>query len=146
MMAINSHSFPPIFVMLLKGIGIDMEDLEAIPTDNINFMERNYTALELEQCKQKPNPQASFTGRWAAKEAVIKAISCFASSTGQSVETTKGAAAPLVEVEILNDHTGVPQVILHGFAKKASDELGIHHILVSISHTDRSAIAMAYAA
>jgi fatty acid synthase subunit alpha len=132
--------------MLLKGIGIDMEDLDAIPTENENFMQRNYTALEIEQCKQKANPKASFTGRWAAKEAVVKAISCFASSTAQEVETTKGAAAPLSEVEILNDTFGVPQVILHGFAKKVSDELGIHHILVSISHTDRSAIAMAYVA
>ena len=80
--------------------GVDIESLDAIDIHNDTFVERNFTAKEIEYCRQAPNPQASFTGRWSAKEAVFKSL---------KVEG-KGAGAPLREIEILNDGNGVPTV------------------------------------
>jgi fatty acid synthase subunit alpha len=81
-------------------VGVDVEDISAINIDNETFLERNFTDREQSYCRKAPNPQASFAGKWSAKEAVFKSL---------GVES-KGAGAPLKDIEIVNDDKGIPTV------------------------------------
>ena len=87
-------------------VGVDVESLDAINVDNDTFVQRNFTDREQSYCRDAPSPQASFTGRWCAKEAVFKAL---------GVEG-KGAGAPLRDIEIVNDEKGVPIVHVSRFS------------------------------
>ncbi|OJD33167.1 fatty acid synthase subunit alpha [Diplodia corticola] len=117
-------------------VGVDVENISAIPIDNETFVERNFTEQEQAYCKAAPNPAASFAGRWSAKEAVFKSLGV----------AGKGAGAALKEIEVLNDENGAPVVTLHGDAEAAAKEAGVKSVNVSISHSDDQAIAIAVAA
>jgi fatty acid synthase subunit alpha len=81
--------------------GVDVESLDAIDISNETFITRNFTPAEIAYCRKAPSPQASFVGRWSAKEAVFKSL---------KVEG-RGAGAALNEIEILCDEkTGAPVV------------------------------------
>jgi fatty acid synthase subunit alpha len=81
--------------------GVDVESLDAIDISNETFISRNFTPAEIAYCRSAPSPQASFVGRWSAKEAVFKSL---------KVES-RGAGAALSEIEILSDEkTGAPVV------------------------------------
>jgi fatty acid synthase subunit alpha len=131
--------------------GVDIESIDALDIHNDTFVERNFTEGEIDYCRQSPNPQASFTGKWSAKEAVFKSL---------KVEG-KGAGAPLKDIEIKNDDKGAPTVVvssltptlrteptltivqLHGDAKAAAEKAGVKSTTVSISHSDAQVIAVA---
>jgi fatty acid synthase subunit alpha len=81
-------------------VGVDVESLSALNIDNDTFLERNFTEKEIAYCQKAPSPQASFTGKWSAKEAVFKSLGV----------KGKGAGAALRDIEIVNDETGAPQV------------------------------------
>jgi fatty acid synthase subunit alpha len=81
-------------------IGVDVESISAINIENDTFIERNFTEKEIAYCQKAANPQASFTGKWSAKEAVFKSLGV----KGQ------GAGAALKDIEIGNDETGAPIV------------------------------------
>jgi fatty acid synthase subunit alpha len=60
------------------GIGIDVQMIAEINSDDADFVSRNFTDAEIEYCKSAGSKDAvknRFAGRWAAKEAVVKAIS-----------------------------------------------------------------------
>ncbi|KAL2005034.1 hypothetical protein VTN00DRAFT_2884 [Thermoascus crustaceus] len=114
-------------------VGVDIESVQAINIENDTFIERNFTEKEQEYCRKAPSPQASFAGRWSAKEAVFKSLGV----------CSKGAGAPLKEIEITNDQNGAPVVTLHGEAAKAAKQAGVKQVNVSISHNDSQAIAIA---
>lgn len=117
-------------------VGVDVEEINAINIGNDTFVERNFTASEQAYCRKAPSPQASFAGRWSAKEAVFKALGV----------SSKGAGAALADIEILSDDNGAPQVTLHGDALKAAKEAGVKNVNVSISHSETQAIAVAVSA
>jgi fatty acid synthase subunit alpha len=81
-------------------VGVDVETIASINIENDTFIERNFTQAEQAYCKKAPNSQASFAGRWSAKEAVFKALGV----------QGKGAGAGLKEIEIGADETGAPVV------------------------------------
>ncbi|KAL4972439.1 hypothetical protein BDW66DRAFT_144142 [Aspergillus desertorum] len=114
-------------------IGVDVETIESINISNGTFIERNFTASEQQYCQNAPSPQSSFAGRWSAKEAVFKSLGV----------CSKGAGAPLKDIEIENDSNGAPTVKLHGAAAEAAKEAGVKQISVSISHSDTQAVAVA---
>ncbi|KAK5998240.1 Fatty acid synthase subunit alpha [Cladobotryum mycophilum] len=118
-----------------SNIGVDVEDISAIPIENNTFLERNFTAEEIAYCQAAPSPQSSFAGRWSAKEAVFKAL---------GVES-KGAGAGLKDIEVLKDKTGAPVVQLHGDAATAAKKAGVKEVTVSISHSETQAVAVAVA-
>ncbi|KAL9936912.1 hypothetical protein V8E36_004147 [Tilletia maclaganii] len=124
----------------VKGVGVDVEDVTGFPFENPTFVERNFTASEIAYCRAQPNPQASFCGRFAAKEAVFKAMGV----------PSKGAAAPMRDIEIQPSPTG-PKVVLTGAALEAVKEAGAGDVgagvpvfVVSISHAETVAIAVAH--
>ncbi|KAI9845580.1 MAG: 3-oxoacyl-[acyl-carrier-protein] synthase [Sclerophora amabilis] len=114
-------------------VGVDVESIDALNIENETFVERNFTQTEQDYCRKASSPQASFTGRWTAKEAVFKALGV----------SSKGAGAPLKDIEITNDAKGAPVVALHGDAAAAAKQAGVKSVDVSISHSDAQAIAIA---
>lgn len=114
-------------------VGVDVESIEAINVGNETFVERNFTDKEQQYCRQAPSPQASFAGRWSAKEAVFKALGV----------ASKGAGAAMREIEVINDEKGAPVVTLYGDAEAAAKKAGVKAVEVSISHSDNQAIAIA---
>ncbi|KAJ3148374.1 3-oxoacyl-[acyl-carrier-protein] synthase [Geranomyces michiganensis] len=125
-----------------RGVGIDVQLCSEIPVSNSVFLERNFTPAELAYCAKASSPESSFAGRWAAKEAVIKAVSNAAAS---EVVWTKGAGAPLKDIEVVRADGKAPEVIFHGEAKQAVEKAGIKGVKVTISHSGSYAVAMAFA-
>lgn len=116
-----------------KGVGVDVELLSALNLDNETFMERNFTAIEIEYASNAADSRALFTGTWSAKEAVFKALGV----------KSQGSGASLKEIEIIRDSNGAPTVVLSGAAKDAATKAGVKHVSVSISHDDFQATAVA---
>ncbi|KAL6702779.1 beta subunit of fatty acid synthetase [Coniothyrium glycines] len=116
-------------------VGVDVESLSALNIDNETFIERNFTEKEIAYCQKGANAQASFTGKWSAKEAVFKSLGV----------KSQGAGASLKEIEILNDDIGAPTVQLHGHAQEEAKRVGVKKINISISHSDDQAVSVAIA-
>ncbi len=118
---------------MIESLGIDLIEIERIKKAQNRwgkrFLERVYTHGELEYCLRKRYPENSLAGRFAAKEAVMKAL-----GTGLSMGVS------WKEIEIINNRRGKPEIIVHGKTKKL---LGKRKVLISIAHTRENAIAQA---
>jgi phosphopantetheine--protein transferase-like protein len=127
-----------------RGVGVDIEPVATFAgfNDKMDFITRNFTQSEIDYCLHAADPAASFAGRWAAKEAIVKAIS---NSSVDSAPLFKDATAALKDAEILKGASGAPVVTLTGHCKKAFDALGLSSIKVSISHSGDFAVAQATA-
>ena len=124
------------------GIGVDVQITEEIPADSPDFLARNFTPSEIDYCRKSPDVAATFAGRWAAKEGVIKAVM---SRFPRAPNPTKGGGAPLIDIEILVSSSGAPVVELHGYAAEVAEKLGLREIKVSITHSGNYAVAVAMA-
>lgn len=82
--------------------GVDIESIDAVNIENETMIERNFTDSEITYCRKAASPQASFTGKWSAKEAVFKSLKV----------ASQGAGAPLKDIEIVNDENGAPTVVV----------------------------------
>ena len=122
----------------MKALGIDAVELErveaAIEKHGRRFMDRCFTAAEQELATERERPAEFYGGRFAAKEAVLKAL-----GTGWA------EGLGFRDVEILRAPTGAPEAVLHGVAAARAAELGITRVVVSITHTRRDAVAVAVA-
>jgi len=98
------------------------------------FINRVYTPEEIHYCQSRKQATQHFTGRWAAKEAVLKAL-----GTGWR----RGISWR--DVEVRNEPGGKPSVVLRGGAKEVAAQLGIAEVLVTISHCRTHATATAIA-
>ena len=118
---------------MIAGVGIDLIKIDRIgkALERKNFLEITFTPAEIKCYRGAGCPLDSLAARFAAKEAVFKAL-----GTGW----IKGA-----EVEILSDELGKPKVKLYGETLKKSRELGIANIHVSISYHGGYAIGFAVA-
>ncbi len=94
---------------------------------------RLFTAAEIAECEGKGNPAASFAGRFAAKEAVLKAL-----GTGLR-------GVNWLDIEIRNNSLGEPEVSLFGPALELARSRNVQEIRVSISHSRDMALAFALA-
>jgi len=129
-----------------RGIGVDLQVISEINPEDKIFLARNFTDAEMAYCMTSDPYQtkARFAGRWAAKEAVIKAIS---SSVKESDQTGsglwKGSGAALKGIEILPTEYGPPKVRLHEHAESVAKALAINEVKVTISHSGEYAVAQA---
>lgn len=114
--------------------GIDLIEIDriedALSRHGKRFLERIYTPAEVRLCSGRAEALA---GRFAAKEAVSKALGC-----GIGEVRWK-------EIEILADDTKAPKLHLHGAAAQRAEALGLADWSVSISHSRDHAVAMAVA-
>jgi len=116
--------------------GIDIVDCtrleSAIGRHGEHFLRRVFTKAELAYCRGRKREIEHLAGRFAAKEAVFKAL-----GTGW----INGISWQ--DVEVHNDEAGRPQVNLTGKCGQMAETLGITGILISISHSGSAAIASA---
>ena len=99
------------------------------------FLERWFTAREIDYCVSKQVPSRHFAARFAAKEAVVKAL-----------PVAWDGPLPWRSIEIVNDPRGAPSVSLSGAILDAARRAGVGEICVSLSHCNDYATAIALAA
>jgi holo-[acyl-carrier protein] synthase len=124
--------------MSIFGIGTDIVEClriaQMIERHGELFITRVYTPHEIEYCQSRKQGTQHFAGRWAAKEAVLKAL-----GTGWR----RGISWR--DVEIRNLRSGLPTVALYGGARDYMEQAGITQMLISISHCRSHATAYAIA-
>lgn len=116
------------------NIGIDIVDSNRFSNISYNSVKKVFTKKELNYCNKKINNNLSLAGKFACKEAIIKA--CL-------INKSKGLI--LNDIEILNDEKGLPKVYLKNNIKEIIDEKNINKIIISISHERDMAIGVAIA-
>lgn len=119
------------------GLGVDIVDISRmrrILERTQTFKERMFGSAEREYCDRSADPATHYAARFAAKEAVVKALGC---------GFTGGIHPRHIEVSLKSG--GRPEIELSGPAKEAADAMGIYDIPVSLSHTHNDAIACAIA-
>src|SRR6266545_6851473 len=114
--------------------GVDLIEIarieEVVARHGKHYLERVFTPAELEYCGKRAE---SLAGRWAAKEAVTKAL-----GTGIGDVTW-------TEIEILGDEQNAPKLTLRGVAEAKAKELGLTNWSVSISHSQSHSVAFVVA-
>lgn len=117
----------------MKGIGTDIIEIRRIRSGyeklGPSFLDRIFTRREQDYCREHADPFARFTGRFAAKEAIVKALG-----------SGFGAQAAMHDIEILADENKKPVVHLSDALRKRFND---PQILVSISHCEDYATAVA---
>ncbi|NLC57634.1 MAG: holo-ACP synthase [Armatimonadetes bacterium] len=115
---------------MVDGIGTDIIEIARVAAAiqrTRRFLPRVFTEAEVAYCQARGRPYQHYAGRFAAKEAVIKAL---------------GRAVPWRDIEILNDERGRPYCTLHG---RASEIAAGRRFLISISHCELYSTATAVA-
>src|SRR3972149_4465896 len=117
--------------MIMKlATGVDLIEIsrieEVIARHGKHYLERIYTPAELEQCGKRTE---SLAGRFAAKEAVAKALGCGIGDVSWK------------EIEVLGDEQNAPILRLYGSAEKMAKEIGLINWSVSISHSQSHSVA-----
>lgn len=119
---------------MIIGLGVDMEEItrvgEAIRRHGRLFLERVFTPGEIEYCERHRDRAERYTGRFAAKEAMMKAL-----GTGWA----KGVRWR--DIEVTRMPGGRPTIVLHGAAREHAERLGARHVSLSITHTGKFAFA-----
>ena len=119
------------------GLGVDIVEIarmEAILARNKAFARRVFSADEREYCDKRANAAAHYAVRFAAKEAVVKAL-----GTGFS------EGIGVRDIEVVRDKRGKPTVALSGRAREIADEQGVRELSISLSYTHVEAVACAMA-
>jgi len=119
------------------GLGVDIVEIErmrGILERTESFAERTFSEAERAYCDKKANPAAHYAARFAAKEAVVKAL-----GTGFS------EGIWVRDIEVVLDKKGKPSVVLTGKAKEVADAQGVREFSISLSHTHTEAVACAMA-
>src|SRR5688572_24611202 len=119
---------------MIVGVGIDLVEVYRIRTVLVRtprFAQRVFTERERTFCDGKGAAAAqSYAGRFAAKEALLKAI-----KTGWRGKIT------WQDIEVVCDESGAPELNITGEAAKILTERGADRVHLSISHTAEHAIA-----
>lgn len=120
----------------IYGIGIDIVEVARVAASieqfGERFLHRIFTAGERAYCGEKSVPSIHFAARFAAKEAVAKALG-----------TGIGEAVAWTDIEVVRDEKGKPAIRLSESARQHWDKLSIVEIQISMSHTPQYAVANA---
>lgn len=123
--------------MAEAGIGVDMVAIarfERIANVTPSFFQRVFTDEERLYCESSHRPAAHYACRFAAREAVLKALGTgFSQGVGRR------------DVSVSRDASGKPVVLLSGKASEIADRLGVVEVALSLSFTDDLAVANAIA-
>jgi holo-[acyl-carrier protein] synthase len=119
---------------VIVGLGVDLAEVSrlraAIERRGQAFLHRVYTANEIAYCDRFHNKFERYAGRFAAKEAAMKAL-----GTGW----THGVR--WVDIEVVRHPSGKPTLALHGATRAIADQLGARNISLSITHSGDLAFA-----
>lgn len=121
---------------MIKGIGTDIIEVSRIERERARlgagFLERIFTPQEIEYCEGQRRRFESYAARFAAKEAFLKALG-----------TGGRDGISWLEIEVVRDERGRPDLVLRGRARQIARERGIEAVLVSLSHSQELATAVA---
>jgi holo-[acyl-carrier protein] synthase len=120
----------------LRGIGVDLVEVDRMRRTLARtpaLVERLFTDDERAYCERRRDPTERFAARFAAKEAVMKALGVGLGAVGWH------------EVEVVRAESGRPSLALTGRAAELAAELGVVRWHLTMSHTSRVAEAVAVA-
>ena len=119
---------------MIVGTGVDLAEVPRIRASierfGARFVDRIYTPAEIAYVERKANRFERYAGRFAAKEAGMKAI-----GTGWK------RGVRWQDFEVSNLPSGRPTLLLHGVAAKVAEKMGVKSISLSITHTAQLGMA-----
>jgi holo-[acyl-carrier protein] synthase len=118
------------------GIGVDLVEVDrmrTVLTRTPTLVDRLFTPGERSYAEQTRDPAARFAVRFAAKEAVMKAL-------GVGL-----GAFDWHDVEVVRTEAGVPSLVVTGRAAELAEAAGVTTWKLTLSHTDSMAEAIAVA-
>lgn len=118
---------------MIVGIGIDLIDIERIAKsiDSEVYLRKVFTQAEIEECQSVSNSTERFAGKFAAKEAFMKAI-------GKGIRQ----GVWFTQIEVLNEESGAPYIRVSDEVKTPMLELSVKRVHVSVTHTKSAAAAI----
>ena len=118
---------------MIIGIGVDLVSVEKIAESvkSKAFQRKVFTPDEIKNCEKIANAAEHYAGKFAAKEAFMKAIG---KGIRQEVWFT--------QIEVLNRESGAPYLQVNGEAERTLLTLGVQEMYISISHAEGMAVAM----
>jgi holo-[acyl-carrier protein] synthase len=123
---------------MIVGIGVDIISVERmrgiVERQGDRFLQRVFTEEEIRYCRRCAHPAQRFAARFAAKEAVLKAL---------GVGWQNGTS--FRDVQVSRTELGAPSVELAGRSLEISRELCVSRILLTLSHDESYAVAQAVA-
>lgn len=121
--------------MEIVGLGVDVCEIvrmERALARHVSMRERVFTPEERAYCDGKARPAESYAGRFAAREATIKALGGYAGRRWQDIHVTRHPS-------------GAPSIVMDGNAKRRAEALGVTRVLITFTHEKTSAVAFAVA-
>lgn len=120
--------------MKVIALGLDLVEVsrvrDLLGRHGERFKERMFSAAEQDYCDGQAEPAMHYAARFAAKEAVAKALGTgFAEGVGWA------------DIEVLRADNGQPSIALHHGAAERARQLGIGQVLVTLTHTKDAAAA-----
>jgi len=119
---------------MILGTGVDIIEIERVKRAHARFKDRFirriFTADEAAYCLRKSDPYPSLAGRFAAKEAAIKAFS-----------RGFGGRWKWTLLEVVREPWGKPTMRFHGVFEALAAERGIQGVHLALSHSKRDAVA-----
>ena len=126
---------------MIISTGVDLAEVNRIraaledPRIGKRFRARVFTEKEIAYCEKKQRGKyESYAGRFAAKEAVMKAL-------GRGW----GAKVRWLDIEVARARSGKPDIVLHDKTAKLAEALGIRRWALSITHTKEHGLALVVA-
>ena len=126
---------------MIISTGVDLAEVNRIqaaledPRIGARVRERVFTPKEIEYCEKKQRGKyESYAARFAAKEAVMKAL-------GRGW----GAKVRWLDIEVARARSGKPAIVLHDKTARLAEELGIRRWALSITHTKEHGLAFVVA-
>ncbi|HKS94505.1 MAG TPA: holo-ACP synthase [Terriglobia bacterium] len=119
---------------MIVGTGVDIA--ETVRIEHVlgrhgeRFAARVFTPEEIAYCEKFKNKAERYAARFAAKEAAFKALG-----------TGWGNGVRWLDVEVVHQPSGKPELVLRGRAEELARELGVTRTAVSISHADHYVVA-----
>jgi holo-[acyl-carrier protein] synthase len=119
---------------MIVGLGADITEVDriaaAIERRGRPFLERIFTPAEIAYCEKHRNRAERFAGRFAVKEAAMKAL-----GTGWA------RGVRWVDIEVVREPSGKPTLKLSGAARAIAGQLGVKNIAITITHDGNTALA-----
>ena len=122
---------------MIIGTGVDLAEVDRIqqaledPRIGLRFRQRVFTEKEIAYCENRRRGKyESYAGRFAAKEAVMKAL-------GRGW----GSKVCWLDIEVVRARSGKPEIALHDKTAELADQLGIRRWALSITHTKQHGLA-----
>lgn len=120
---------------MIVGLGVDIAEVDrmaaAIERHGRPFLERLFTPAEIAYCEKHRDRAERFAGRFAAKEAAMKAL-----GTGWA------SGVRWVDIEVTREPSGKPTLKLSGTSRAIAGGLGVKNIALTITHDGNTALAL----